>query len=232
MIRTEPATLTLFADTVVAPARAFAAHVRTPRFGVLLAVLLAATLGFHVFYFMRLDYAWFADHVYTTLPEPLRRQLPYPLPMSRTSVFLPAVVSATLKPLLLIAGMAAYLAVVGRVRGIELGFARWFNVAAWIGLPYLLLVPMECVETWRHASGQVALEDVDPTSLNALLFHLDAGAGGYALATSVSLATFWSAALCATAVRQAMDCGRTAAAAIVVPIYLASLAPALAMALL
>jgi len=232
MTRATPGTMTLVVDTLTAPGRAFAEHVRKPRFGGLLAMLLAATLAFHVFYFMRLDYAWFADHVYATLPERVRHQLPYPLPLSRASIFLPAVVSATFKPLLLISALAASLAVVGRVRGTELGFRRWFNLAAWCGLPYLLLVPMEFAETWRHASGQVALEDLDPTTLNALVFHLDAGTGGYTLATSMSLATVWSAGLCVAAVRQAMGCGRGTALAIVVPLYLASAGPALVAALM
>jgi len=225
-----PSLLTRAADTLLAPGRAFDTHLRDPRSGALLTVLTLATLAFHVLFFLRLDYAWFAEHLRATLPAALRRELPADLVVTRAGVFLPAVVSAALKPALLVTALAGWLAVVGRVRGAGPGFAQWLAIAAWSALPWLLVLPLELVETLRQGSGQVALEDVDPSTLNALFFHLEARERGYGLATAVSLATLWSAVLCAIGVRRAMGTGWAGAAAIVAPAWLVSLAPSIVLA--
>jgi len=227
---TSPSLFTRASDTLLAPARAFDTHLRDPRYGALLAVLTLATLAFHALFFLRLDYAWFAEHLRATLPAALRRELPADFAVTRASVFLPAVVSAALKPTVLVTALAGWLAVVGRVRGTGPGFVQCMAIAAWSALPWLLVLPLELVETLRQGSGQVALEDVDPTTLNALVWHLEVGDRGYGLATGVSLATLWSAVLCAIGVRRAMGTGWAGSAAIVAPAWLAALAPAIVLA--
>ncbi|MDN5865409.1 MAG: YIP1 family protein [Gammaproteobacteria bacterium] len=68
------------------------------------------------------------------------------------------------------------------------GFGKWFSFTAWTWLPLAIAIIISGI-VWAlssHATGM----PTDPTSLNALLFHLESGDFGFS-AARFSILQFW-----------------------------------------
>jgi hypothetical protein len=96
---------------------------------------------------------------------------------------------------------ALYYHLAGKLLGLRVGFKRWLALTCWSSLPLLLPVAAALLTlSMRHAQ-QMTLESLDGLSLNELLLHRAAGAPGYALATSLTIAHPWAWGLAASGVR-------------------------------
>lgn len=91
------------------------------------------------------------------------------------------------------------------------GFGKWFSFTAWTWLPLAIAIIIAGI-VWglsSHATGIPA----DPTSLNALIFHLEPGNFGHA-AAQFSILEFWIIALIAFGLKR--WCGHSWARALTI----------------
>ena len=108
-----------------------------------------------------------------------------------------SVASALVVTPLVLAILAVYFLVAGKVLGQGRPYGQWFGFVAWGTAPALLLVPVMALQILFSGNGQVAPDALNPLSLNALVIGLEASSTWHGLASSLNLTTLWTVGLLA-----------------------------------
>ena len=112
-----------------------------------------------------------------------------------------SVASALVVTPLVLAILAVYFLVAGKVLGQGRPYRQWFGFVAWGTAPALLLVPVMALQIVLSGNGQVAPDGLNPLSLNALAIGLDASSPWHGWASSLNLTTLWTVGLLAFGLR-------------------------------
>jgi hypothetical protein len=88
-----------------------------------------------------------------------------------------------------------YFAIVGKVRNNGVGFAKGFSLAAWAGVPYLLLFPLGAMQIMLASNNQISFESLNPVTLNQLVFHYEHTHPMAGFLESISIPMIWSICL-------------------------------------
>jgi len=190
-------------DFLVDPASQFPRLAAHPRFAAPVAVLLAGTVGLTAFYYARLDYAWFTDHLIAAHPLVRRLGATGSLRLDAAMLLGPAVVSAALTSLLGWIAIALYVAFLGAASRRPLPLEPCLAVAAWVQVPYIAALVPSAVRVAMQGDGRLAPDQVDPTTF-AMLFGLPADPLWPGLALHGSLADLWAWALLAIGLRSVL----------------------------
>jgi hypothetical protein len=92
---------------------------------------------------------------------------------------------------------ALYYLLAGKITGVQRSLRHWMSLSAWSAMPTLLAVILGCVMLATTTTTQIGQEALQPLSLNALIFHRNAGDPGYTLLSSLNLlqlVSLWIAA--------------------------------------
>ncbi len=180
------------------PRRAFAAalakKVRTLLFPLVLAILCTALLN--VFYFYHVDLPWLRDQMVATMAKPQRdAALPF---LTRGRLIGLSLFGVVFLAFVVNLGRAFIYWIVLKVRGGDSQrFMRLFAVVMWSTAPLALILPAGMLNVLIAPEGKLAGNDVNPVSLNQLIFHLPAGGGWGQLLSTFSLINLWEIALIA-----------------------------------
>lgn len=199
--------LSLASALLFEPRKAFTDLAQRPRFWFPLLTLLVCTLTVTIWYQSVVDSGWLIDkqmRAYDTahrlteeqIAERVRmvsehRGLQVAATAAATAIFLPA--------LLLLVGL--YYSLAGKITNVDRGFKQWFALACWSTLPTLLTVIPAAIVLFTATTTQIEPADMQPLSLNALVFHRAMAEPGYSLLSSVQLTQFLSLYLAALGVK-------------------------------
>lgn len=178
------------------PAKAFERLKSEPRYLLALALVIAATCATWIWYYAVVDIGWLQDRLieqkgYTAPAEAdVARQV-----MTRGSLTTFAVIGGLVGIPLLLLIWAGYFRQVANFLSVDLPLRKWYAFAAWTALPGLLLLPIAAVQFALGHARQIAPEELNPVSINQLLFQLPAGSAGGAVLNSFSLLSIWSIVL-------------------------------------
>ena len=190
--------LATLGNIFVAPAQAFddiRGHNRWLWWPLLITI--AVTAAFTAWYFATVDIHWFMlqslqqnSMVTSKLSAEQIQQMADQA--TRTSPLVGGVVGTLLGLPIAYALFALYYFFAAKIAGYDVqSYGSWYSFVCWTGFPAIVSTLVAALMYLLHGSQQVLLQDLDLTSLNALLFHLAPGESWYALISSLRLTTFW-----------------------------------------
>lgn len=166
---------------------------------VLLPMLIILSLNaiLVVLLFMNIDFEWYIDHMVESTAGDLSkaeqdasRQTLSMMSPSTMSIF--GAAGAAIGIGIIFCLTAAYLVIVSNVNNDGFQFKQWLSFVCWTSMPTLITVLASLVSIFMSSNGQIAPENLNPLSLNALFFGLDALKGAGSILASIDLSVFWS----------------------------------------
>ncbi|MFZ5656758.1 MAG: YIP1 family protein [Pseudomonadota bacterium] len=181
-------------DLFLQPARVFEAERERPTFLVPLAIVVLLTAAFTLAYFMRVDPAWYNEHVLASLGRELSAteaaQVKASMPGPRTQGVIAAVMGAVAVVVASVL-VALYVWLAAKVTGRALGFRHGMSLSTWSGLPMALGLLVALAGALTMAP-QTALESLMLTNVDPLLVDLPADHRWNRLAQGFNLLTLWT----------------------------------------
>jgi hypothetical protein len=191
------ALLTLLATS---PNAFFAELKQKPRIIFPIALLAVASTVLALWYFQVADIDWMREQMFAAdprmakMPEAQRAQA-----MEMTGKIMSRGVLSVITPigtaisLVAISAISAlYFMLAGKVTNVKLKFEQWLSLVAWVSLPALLNTVAGAITLGMQSSPvQLMQTDLQPLSLNELIFHRHLGEPGYTLLISIGIKA-WS----------------------------------------
>ncbi len=103
-----------------------------------------------------------------------------------------AVSIAILIPLIMVI-YSGYLSLISKFTYDEIRFKQWFSLSAWTGLPVIFAALAGWVVILTNSDGMIATSDIQPLSLNTLIFHTEGPFSS--MLSNLNLIQIWSLAL-------------------------------------
>lgn len=172
------------------PSRAFA-MLEPKRHAWLPLVLLMVTMaGLFLWYFNVVDFAWLMDQMFAAM-KPAERDMAKSMMtkgMMQTTTLISVVVSYPV--ICAVAGL--YFMLVGKFINQNVSFGTGFALSAWASVPALLLLPLGAVAITMASGGQLGFSQLNPLSINQLLFQYDMAHPMAGLLDSINATSLWS----------------------------------------
>jgi len=191
-----PSTLSMgaFITMLYEPAATFRRLQAKPRGWLPMLALMATSGALTVWYFSVVDFPWLMDQMFAALKSAAERERAAAV-VSKNFLLVSSSISTVVVFPLFFAIMGGYLLVVSKALSHGLTFGKCFALAAWANVPTMLLLPLGAMQILLASSGQLALSELNPVSLNQLLFHYGMANPYATLLDTVSVTSVWSAVL-------------------------------------
>jgi hypothetical protein len=158
--------------------------------------VIAANVGLLLWYFLRfVDYAWFQEHLLYSVTDPVERQQQQLTAISQQTMGIMSAIGAAVTLVGSYAISGLYLMIVGKIKNQELSFGKGFSLSAWAAVPSVLLLPLGATQMLFASDHQVPVEALNPTTLNHLLFQLEASHPFAGLLENLSAPLVWNLVL-------------------------------------
>ncbi len=175
------------------PGRTFAAleNRRAPWLPMIVMIVSLCAL-FYWFYSI-VDFPWLQDKLLASMPAENRDMAK--AGMNKTILQMSSLVGIAVGIPVMAAVQALYLMIVAKVGNHAFSFGKGFALIMWAGMPGVLLLPLGAMQILLASNGQIDMSQMNPVSLNQLIFQFPMGHKWQALLDNLSVPTFWSMAL-------------------------------------
>lgn len=158
--------------------------------------VIAISVALQLWYFLDfVDYAWFEEYLVSSVKDSVEREQHQSAAISQQAMAMMSAIGTAVAVLGSCAISAVYLMIVGKVRNQEFSFGKGFSLSAWACLPSVLLLPLGGMQMLLASHHQVPPEALNPTTLNQLLFQLEASHPFAGLLESLSALFLWNLVL-------------------------------------
>lgn len=168
---------------------------KRPRFGAMLAVLLASTGAVFAWYALQLDTAWFGQAVLGL--EGGDGGGAAGAAIDARTVAFASLASSVAGGLALLVLNALYLHLLAQAIGAEHRYRAWLALCVWTSAPQLFTTALMAARLFIGDASRLTPEDLQLASLNGLFLELPASSPWRSLAASLNLATAWQLLLLA-----------------------------------
>lgn len=185
------------------PRRVFDAIPRRTMALLPVALMLVGNVLIWIWYYQMVDFSWLQERLIAqnaSVVDESSRQAAE-MVITRPALLTMSITGSLLAIPALLAMLAAYFLLAGRLLGQGRSYRQWFGFVAWGTAPTLLLIPVMALQILLARSNQLAPEALNPLSLNALLFHVGSASPWHGLLNSLNLTSLWSVALLAIGLR-------------------------------
>ncbi|WP_116090267.1 Yip1 family protein [Sphingomonas crusticola] len=183
-----------------------------------LAVCLFCSALLLYLYYGYVNFGWLVDWMYVGYTDQQKRVLAGLMSKRNMQAFGLAGVLVIVPVLDLL--LAIYFVLVTKLQGSNRRFGECFRLVCWAALPVVLLLPAGLITMYLTPSGRLFPEDLNPASLNNLVFHVTRPNPYLTLLSNLNLITIWQIVLMVIGLRQLTGMPTRSAAAIVCAPYL------------
>jgi hypothetical protein len=176
------------------PGKAFAALRQRRAAWLPLLLLMLCSAGLLLWYFKIVDVDWLLDQMFAGIKDVAQREKSRSV-MSRQVLMVTGMVQALVGLPIMFALVGVYFMFIGKIYAKEFTFGAGFALAAWASVPALLTLPLGAIQILLASGGQLGIYELNPLSLNTLLFHRPMGDPMASLLESVNVISIWSAVL-------------------------------------
>lgn len=167
----------------------------------LLTIVLAC--GVFVYYYGWVDFDWLVEETIRQVPAEDRAESADAIRsfMSPATSTWTTVAALAIMPFIIYTIMATYLHLTNKLTtGAEIGFGQWFSLSVWSSFVGLFGMLAALVTILISDTNQVSTQDLQVTSMNALLIHAAPGEAWFNWANTLNLTNFWSIFLMGTGI--------------------------------
>lgn len=186
-------------NILTSPKEAFVSLKEKPTVLVPLLLIVLSLASLQWGYFNAVDREFLIDQLveqsqaFANAPEDQIRENLENIPPSRLAIQ-SAVSIVIIFPLIMML-YAGYLSLISKFTYDEIRFKQWFSLSAWTGLPSIFIALAGWVVILTNSDGMIGATDIQPLSLNSLIFQTDGPFAG--MLSNLNLLQFWSLALSA-----------------------------------
>lgn len=112
---------------------------------------------------------------------------------SMTRISMQTIISVLIFIPLVMCLYAGYLSLISKFTYDEIRYKQWLSLAAWCGIPSLFVAIAGWVVLLTNSDGLIGLQDINPLSLNNLVFRSEGRFAG--LLSGIDLTQIWSVTL-------------------------------------
>lgn len=157
-------------------------------------LLIITTTTLMVWYMSVVDMAWLTDQMFASIKNVAEREQAAAMMSPQVLKTMSILGGAIAVPIMLVL-IALYFMIAGKVLSKEFTFGTGFALGAWASVPALLTLPLGAMQIMLASNGQLTFSELNPLSLNTLLFQYDMNHPMTSLLDSVSVLSVWSAFL-------------------------------------
>lgn len=173
------------------PGKAFDTVRENSRTWLPLLLIIVSSMALIVWYYQIVDFRWLQDLFMAQVKDAAQREQGRAF-IKKSMLMWSAVGGIAIGLPLIFALHALYFLVVAKIRKLDIGFGKWFAFVIWASVPALLGLPLGAIQILLASNGQIDPGQLNPVSLNTMLFHIEQGQRYGALLSSLSLITFWN----------------------------------------
>ena len=155
-----------------------------------LVLLMLCSLALMTWYFSMVDAEWLLDQMMSAM-KPAERDAADGR-MSKTILQTSATITTLAMYPLMCALAGVYFMLAGKTINKDVGFGGGFALSAWASVPGLLMLPMGAIAILMSSGGQLGFSELNPLSLNQLVFHHPMSHPMASLFDSISLISIWT----------------------------------------
>ena len=193
-LRSEISSVGSFITVLYDPTATFQRLQARPKGWIPMLVLMATSCVLTLWYFSTVDFAWFLDQMLGVMKTPAEREQAAAV-MSKNFMMTTSLVSSLVVLPVFFVIMGLYLMIVSKALAHGMSFGKGFALAAWASVPGILLFPLGAMQILLASSGQLGFSELNPVSLNQLLFHYDMAHPLATLMDTISVTSIWSLVL-------------------------------------
>lgn len=191
--------IALLVDIWVTPSQGFNYLKQHPSILFPFFLVLLTQIGVSVYFAYSVDAAWMVDQMANNTPNltPEQRNAMQGMQgfMSGGIAAAISAVSITIMFSLIFAIMAGYYTIVSSFTADGVKFSRWFSLICWCSTPMVFTALASAVTIFLSSNGQIMQNEINPLSLNSLLFKIPFGQPGATFLSSVDVTMVWSSIL-------------------------------------
>lgn len=165
-----------------------------PRGWLPMLLLMASSAALLLWYFAVVDFNWLLDQMLAVMKTAAEREQAAKV-ISKTFLQISSLVSTVVFFPVFFVIMGTYLMIASKALSGGLSFGQGFALAAWAAIPAILLLPLGALQILLTSSGQLGFSELNPVSLNQLLFHYTMANPRASLMDALSLTSVWSIVL-------------------------------------
>ena len=215
---TSPSAFATLISAFSEPSKAFDAVVQRSMVWLPLLSIIGASLLLIVWYYQTVDIGWLQDRLTATVTDPVAREGAKGF-MKRSTLTSIGAVGVLVAVPAMFAITALYFSIVAKIKKLEFGFGKWFAFVVWASVPTLLTLPLGGLQILLANNGQLEPGQLNPVSLNSLIFHIGTGLRWASLMDSISLITLWTMLLTVIGYQRWSKASRASSIAVVVIPY-------------
>lgn len=157
-------------------------------------VLMASTAALMLWYFSIVDFDWLGEQIFAAVASAEEREQAKQF-MSK-GLMMGSTLGSTLIGLPIVFAITGlYLMLVSKALSHGISFGKGFALATWSSVPGILLLPLGAMQILMASSGQIEFSQLNPLSLNQLVFHYDMNHPLAGFMDALGLTTVWSTVL-------------------------------------
>lgn len=180
-----------FASMLYEPTRTFQQLEARPKGWFPMLVLMATSCTLMLWYFSVVDFSWLVDQMTAGMKSADERE--QAAKYMTKGVMQWSTIGSTLVIFpLLFALQGVYFMIASKALSHGISFGKGFALATWSSVPGILMLPLGAMQILMASNGQLSLSELNPISLNQLLFHYDMAHPLSGLMDSLALTSFWS----------------------------------------
>lgn len=184
----------------VTPTAAYQQLKPAPKFWFPFILILAAQIAVTIYYSMSVDFAWMIEQTIASSgrdfsPEQREAMSNMQGGMGGTISAVAGSVGVLVMFSIIFSVVAGYFTLVSSFTADNIRFKQWFGFACWSTTPMLFVALASFITILLNSNGQILQNDLNPLSLNSLIFKIPFGQPGSTLLSSIDLTTFWGLAL-------------------------------------
>lgn len=173
------------------PGRAFAMLEPKRHAWLPLVLLILATTSLMLWYFSAVDFSWLLDQMLASIKDAEQREMTKSM-MTKTMMMVSAVGGSVVMFPIAFALSGLYFMLAGKVLNKDVSFGTGFALSTWASVPSLLLLPLGAMAILFASNGQLGFSELNPLSLNQLIFHYDMAHPMAGLLDNINASSIWT----------------------------------------
>lgn len=200
------------------PTRTFESLENKPSAWLPVVVMIAVSLAVMMWYFSMVDIAWLSEQMFAKVKDVAQREKMVSM-MSRQTQMMMVSGGIVIGTPIILAILGVYFMIVGKVMSKQFSFGKGFALAAWSMLvPSLIGSVLVVIQILMSSNGQIAMQELNPLTLNQLVFHYEMGHPLAGVLDAFSVGNIWTMFLLATGLSVWAKVSKTAAwTAVLIP---------------
>ena len=166
------------------------------------ALVTTSIVALFMYYFANVDFPWLKETMLdqmaaqqTMNEDELQAAGDF---LSKTSLLWSTTIGGALSLVFINAILALYLNITTKFSGKdEYSYGNWFAFSWWTSMPHVVTIMLSMLLVTLSVDGMLAMEDLSVTTLNSLLFSVDAVNPWFNFLNTVDVFMFWSITLIA-----------------------------------